>query len=257
MANYETAPFEKRVATLREFSRFEDDGAAFEFTYDLGRRDLNMDLIERFGLDAVVDGLEDVELMFALLKWVNDNFKHDGMSAMPTKRSATTIIEYMEQHDNGINCRGLSILFAELLRLYGIPAKHITCHSDSDDFYVHVVTHAFSKKLDQWIMIDASSGLYLKDEQGNIMNLYNMRRAMIEGKPLFASNHAYINSLEGYITFMTDYLFRFSCAKDFYVGSEDRGGEMPPDIMLVPVNYTQSASDNIITTSAEAFFARP
>ncbi|MCL2234973.1 MAG: transglutaminase-like domain-containing protein [Defluviitaleaceae bacterium] len=238
----EKVELKKRVAQLSEFPDFADDGIKFDFTFDLNRRDLYGSLIEEFKLDEVTAGYEDVDLMLVLLTWLNNNFKHNGASDMPEKRDAVSIVGYIRENPEGINCRGLSILYAELLRLYGIEAKHITCMPLEDDYYVHVVTHAFSRKLQQWIMIDPSFGLYFKDADGNYMDLHALRCVFAEGtheKLIAPKNHPWFEMGE-WASFMSDYLFRFSTATNFTFGSDFSPNiELRENsIMLIPVGFS-------------------
>ena len=257
----QSATFYRRITELNQFPYFADDGTVITFTYDLNRRDLYQDLIDEFGLDELTAGHYDVALMRVLLNWVKDNFRHNGMSGMPPleNRNAISIVNYLRENPSGGNCRLLAILLAELLRLYGIEAKHITVRPPEDDHFVHVVTHAFSRELNQWIMLDPTYRLYLRDEYGNFMNLYTLRRAFAEGRPVFANanaghNGSYFNMVQ-WKNFMADYLFRFSTGTNFTFGSEDFG-EGTTQVMLVPAGFTGARAEKV-TTSAAAFFAVP
>jgi len=261
---FQLRDFNNRVAELNEFLHFADDGAEIVFTFDLNRRDLYMDLIDEFGLDEITAGHYDVDLMIVLLDWVKDNFRHHGASDMPYNRDAMSIINFLRENPRGINCRGLAILLAEVLRLYGIEAKHVTVLPPEDNHPVHVVTHAFSENLQQWIMLDPTFRLYLQDEQGNFMNLYTLRRAFAEGtqNTLIANDNAqFTYGWRNWQFFMSDYLFRFRTADNFTFGSDYRMGlrtsdEWESSVMLVPVGFTDGTAD-LITTSADAFFVTP
>jgi len=250
-----------RVQELNDFPLFEDDGIMFSFSYDLYRRDLYMDLIERFDLDTITAGLADIELMLALMDWVVDNVGHYGNSwwPPPSGTDAMSIITYAEEYNNRINCRGLAILLAEVLRLYGIPAKHITAYPPQDNHPVHVVTHAFSERLNQWILLDPTVRVFVTDENGNFLNLYTLRTAFMTGTPIYINENASHNgvrfTLERYRLFMSDYLFRFSTGTSFTFGSEETG-EGTTNIMLIPVGFSREGWE-ITTTSSNAFFAIP
>ena len=273
--------YTRRIEQLNNFPDFVDDGTQITFTFDLNRRDLYMDMIEEFGLDEITAGHEDVELMRVLLNWVSNNFPHHGNSGLPDNRDAMSIIGYIRENPRGINCRGLAILLAEVLRLYGIEAKHITVIPPEDEHPVHVVTHAFSRELQQWIMLDPTYGIYLTDENGNFMNLYTLRRAFAEGAPLFANADAGHNNrrfnMREFRQFTACYLFRFSTGTHFGFGSE-HGDDDNLRLMLVPYSFSMpydfrafnlqmiilrifgfggALEPDILTTSAEAFFAIP
>ena len=274
--------YTRRIEQLNNFPDFSDDGTQLIFSFDLNRRDLYMELIEEFDLDEITAGYEDVNLMRVLLSWVSNNFPHHGNSGMPDNRDAMSIIEYVRENPRGINCRGLAILLAEVLRLYGIEAKHITVMAPEDEHPVHVVTHAFSRELKQWIMLDPTFGIYLTDENGNFMNLYTLRRAFANGSMLFANADAGHNNrrfnMREFRHFTVDYLFRFSTGTHFGFGSE-HDDEDNFRVMLVPVDFSMPYDSrvfnfttiiarmlgggnrwiepDILTTSAEAFFAIP
>ena len=273
--------YSQRIAQLNAYPDFADDGTYITFTFDLNRRDLYADLIAEFGLDEITAGHEDVALMRVLLNWVSNNFPHHGNSGMPVNRDAMSIIGYVRENPRGINCRGLAILLAEVLRLYGIEAKHITVMAPEDGHPVHVVTHAFSRELQQWIMLDPTYGIYLTDENGNFMNLYTLRRAFAAGDTLFANADAGHNnrrfSMREFRQFTACYLFRFSTGTHFGFGSE-HGDDDNLRLMLVPVGFSMpydfrafniqmiilrmigfggAMEPDVLTTSADAFFAIP
>jgi len=256
---WEPTSLEERVQELNNYPDFARDGSVIEFTYDLGRWDLYMDLIEKFDLDTLTEGLYDVDLMIALLDWVSGNFPHNGASGMPMQVDAMSIVRYVQDNPAGINCRGLAILLAEVLRLYGIPAKHITGYPPEDNHPVHVVTHAFSHELQQWVMLDPTVRMFVTDKDGNFMNLYTLRRAFADGTPLMANENASHNgipySIEEYKDFMSDYLFRFSTGTNFTFGSEEIGAGTT-QFMLVPVGF-HGIGGQRLTNSAETFFAPP
>ena len=250
---------QERISQLNAYPIFADDARIIQFTYDLNRRDLYADLINDFDLDTITSGLYDTDLMRALLVWITNNFNHNGASGMPANVDAMSIVNYMRQNPAGINCRGLAILLAETLRLYGIPAKHITVFPPEDNHPVHVITHAWSQNLQQWVMLDPTFGMYVIDKHGNFMDLLTLRAAFASQAPMHASATARRNgqavSIDQYIDFMADYLFRFSTGTNFTFGSEETGTGTTR-FMLVPYGFDGSVS-GIRTTSANAFFAPP
>ena len=258
----EPVALEASVQALNDFDKFQDDEVVIPFEYDLNRRDLYMEIIEGFGLDEITDGYADVDLMKVLLNWVSDNFCHSS-SSLPEERNAISIIDYMKKNPSGINCRGLAILFAEILRLYGIPAKHITVYSHEEIHPAHVVVHAYSKDLQQWVLFDPTVSIYVTDKKGKFMNLYTLRKAVASGDELFSNEDANHNgrslTIEEYKEFIAAYLFRCSTAAKFSFGS---GEEEATRYMLIPVGFdgkvpVGTKSTLIMTTSATAFFAAP
>ena len=255
--------YEERIQHLRDFPDFANNGEVIPFFYDLNRRDLYADLIERFNLDSITAGYSDVELMMVLLNWVCDNFLHAGGSGMPHERNAFAIIDFLDNNPSGGNCRLLAILLAEVLRLYGIEAKHITVHPKEPDGFVHLVTHAYSRKLNQWIMLDPTFRLVLKDHDGNFLDLPTLRTIFANGDEVFPNENAGINNqpfhMESWRTFMAEHMFLFSGGTNFTFGSED-GRDGNTWNMLAPIGFENEFVTTyyfVTTHCANAFWATP
>lgn len=250
----------ERKQQLVDYATYAEDDVTISFTYDLNNRTEYENIIKEYNLDKLTDGMTDVDLMIALLNWVCDNFRHNGSSGMPKQRNANMIIDYCKQNPSGINCRGLSILLAEMCRVYGIPSKHITCMPKEALFdECHVVVHAYSEELGQWIMLDPTYRLILQDEKGDYINLSMLRNFLINDINLIPNENAGRNGnvfdINNYRTYMTKNTFRFSSATDFYYGAED-GYNGNVDNMLIPVNYTDGDSERT-TTSDGVFWQIP
>lgn len=90
-----------------------------------------------------------------------NHFIHDGTSGLPKGRSIKNIITFCENNNGKINCRGLAIFLASLLRLNGIKASHIICMPFEEPFDdCHVVTDCFLPS-GKRIMFDPTYRLYL------------------------------------------------------------------------------------------------
>lgn len=258
--NYPKYSYKERMQQLKDFSEYAEDNVEIPFTYELNQRDQYEDLISEYDLDNVTKGYEDVDLMIVLLKWVSDNFKHNGNSGLPKERNAVTLIDFYKENPDGINCRGLSIILSELLRAYGIPAKHITCMPKEAVFDdCHVVVHAYSEKLKQWIMLDPTNKLVLQNENGEYVNLPILREMLLNDEKLIPNKDAGWNGnhfdVKDYREYMTKNTFRFSCATQFYFGAEE-GTDGNVQNMLAPKGYTDDLKERT-TTSDDAFWALP
>lgn len=254
--DYPEYSYEERFTFLKEYSQYAEDDIVIPYTYDLGNREGYEALIEEYGLDQLTDGLKDIDLALALLNWVCDNFRHNGNSGLPNDRDAVSLIDFYKKESDGINCRGLSIILSELLRVYQIPAKHITCMPKEPKFSdCHVVVHAYSEELDQWIMLDPTYRLVLKDEGGNYVNLSMLRDMLINEVEVIPNEDAGWNgttfNVKDYREYMTKNTFRFQCATDFYFGAEE-GYKNNIANMLIPAGYNEDKAER--TTTDDAMF---
>lgn len=254
---------------LKEFSKFsKDDDFHIPYEYKTDEIDKYRDIIDEYDLDERVHGKEDIDLMIELLGWVCDNFGHNGHSGMPNRRTARAIIDFCNRYSGKINCRGLAILLSEMCRCYGIKAKHITCIPKDQPFNeCHVVVHAYSEKLNQWIMLDPTNRLYLQDENKNFLDLPTLRKKLINEEKIILNNDANYNgnfiSIDNYKDYMAKNIFRFNCATNFFQGAEN-GLLGNTSNMLVPLNYDMSSKSylsikqhNRITTNEKEFWKLP
>jgi hypothetical protein len=247
------------IKQLIEYSEYSDEKAEIPFTYELNNREGYEEFIEEYGLDKVAEGLSDVDLMIALLDWAGENFRHNGSSGMPaiSECNAISIANFHSENPSGINCRLLAILLAEMCRVYGIEAKHITLYGKDQGGDVHVVVHAYSRELKQWVMLDPTFKLYLKNTNGDYISLPMLRESFAKGERLISNDKASHNDngFGGYEEFMENHIFSFSNATDFYFGAEEYHNSNVVN-MLVPVGYADRAAERTIT-SAESFWAAP
>lgn len=268
------------LAELRRFPNFSaKPGAAIPYTYELYNRNQALPLIYNYNVESVMDGRSDVEQMKALLNIVCDNFKHDGAVPLGSRMDPMSVIALSKQYD-GVECRGLAVLLSEMLRDCGIPAKPIMCISSIEPAECHVLVHAYSASLGQWIMLDPSYRLILKNGSGQYMSLPMLRDALISGERIYANDEAGHNGTPFYMpqyrAYMSKNTFRFACATQFYYGGEkfadtdvkgrySGGASANPrgknvQNMLAPTGYKVpwlSSRSERVTTSAESFWAPP
>lgn len=253
---------DKRIELIQN-SQYEEDGLSYTFTYDIFCKAQYEGFIRQYGLDEVVKNKEDIELMRTLLVWVGKNCPHDGGIRVPEVYTPENIMNTCKKN-NGINARGLAILLSELLRAYGVQARAITCMSSNVLITeCNVVVEAYSKQLDQWVMLDPTYRLILSNSEGQYVNLQMLRNAIKDGETLVPNNEASRNgegfNLESYLYYMSKNVFRFSSAEKLYYGAEE-GRQCNRKIELVPVGYEKPRVEDewhIITTNAEKFWARP
>lgn len=251
----------ERKQQLMDFELYKEDKAIIQYSYTLNEREPWEAVIQKHDLDNLAKDKTDVELMKTLLFWVSENYKHGNPNGAPGGYDAISVMDFCETESGGYtNCRGLSIILADLCRVYGIPAKHITCMPKEAVFNdCHVVVVAYSKELDQWVMLDPTFKLILQDENGAYMNLQTLRHSLIHDKALVANEeHSYNgswHSINDYRTYMTKNTFRFTSATDFFFGAEE-GHNGNVTNMLIPFGYDEDDA-KVTTTSDEAFWITP
>ena len=197
---------------------------------------------EKYNYSKYIEGLDNTndEIVFRLLDFVCDHFGHNGSGGMGSGKKLTDLIEFSEKNENKLNCRGLSVLLASLLRLNGVKAQHITClpyEDPCDDCHVVVDCLLPSGKR---VMLDPSFRLYFKDKYDNYVSLPHLREILLSNEPIYNNSAAGYNGtefdLEDYRNYMTKNMLRFSrntLNKDGVDGPTDNSRY----IQLIPKDY--------------------
>lgn len=260
-ADYVNLSYIERLQQLTEDESYSDDGTVIPYTYELSNREPWLDKIKEYDLDELTKDKTDVELMKTLLYWVSDQYKHGNPDGAPGGRDALSVMNFCDTVSGGYtNCRGLSIILADLCRVYGIPTKHIIC-MPKERFFLdcHVVVLAFSSELNQWVMLDPTFKLILQDEDGGYLDLQTLRDSLIHDKATVPNAEFSYNgspySLKKYREYMTKNTFRFSSGTDFFIGVEE-GINGNVQNMLIPIGYNEDGGE-LTTTSCEAFWKLP
>lgn len=245
---------EQRLQWLRRYNDFSQPAEGHLFHYWLCQRAQCLDVLEAYRLDRLVGERQDIDGMFALLDWVCATFHHDGSTArLPKAPDPRALVEHCKQNNNATNCRGLSLLLSQLLRAYGIPARHVTCLPYEDQFRdCHVVVEAYSQRLGQWILLDPTHCLALRDAQGQWCSLQRLRSALVRGEPLTPRETIQYNGgpykVESYRAYMAKNLFRLACARELVHGGDGVG------IILEPVGYQSELFPEYSRSHSEAAF---
>ncbi|MCI8624260.1 MAG: transglutaminase domain-containing protein [Provencibacterium sp.] len=260
--NEEASVWQEKLAAYPSFSQ---GGESIPFSYELWRWDRSMPLISRCPELASAVQAGDLQTMKAVMDVVCNHFIHDGNSGMPETTDLQSVLHYYDSSGGtGIECRGMSVLLSEMLRLCGIPAKPVTCLPENDPCEeCHVLVHAYSSELQQWVLLDPTYRLMLQDVSGRYIGLPQLRQALITGEELIANTDAGHNgmpfSLDWYRAYMTKNTFRFSSAVHFSALSQENG-EGVERWMLIPEGFSLpywAQRPERVTTSAEAFWAAP
>lgn len=275
----------EQVDLLNAYSEYETDGLAYEYSYNLNQKELYKDFIDTYNLDEIAEGKSDIELMMALMNWLCDTCKH-GSTAYYESSSIAEIVSYGKE--NGLNCRCLSLVLSEVMRMYGIKAKVIWCYPKDDYFDdCHVVVQAYSEERKQWIMLDPTYRLTLQTKTGEYLDVQQLREWIrTNGYQLeemtpessyylvpnegagYTGNSEYGFQLEEYAVYMAKNLFRLRClSNNTTLGTKCFQDAYP--IELISANYNKAGIElfeaneidllekYVYTTDIDKFFELP
>jgi transglutaminase-like putative cysteine protease len=230
-----------RIEVLKQYAEYDrtrDYGC--DSTFVLGGE--VPDILEKYNYSGYINGLDasSDEIVFRLLDFICDHFRHDGTHGLGSGRTITDLIQFCEKNDYKSNCRGLAIMLASLLRLNNIKAQHITCMPFEDPFDdCHVVVDCLLPS-GKRIMLDPTNRLYLKDGNGEYVSLQHLREMIAKDEPFFENETASYNGTgfdrDDNRTYMTKNAFRFARCTLNKDGIDGRT-ETSRYIELIPKDY--------------------
>lgn len=244
---------EERLAELRKFAAYSDEPEKIEHEYILGGK--LPSVIAKSDFPDYIKDKDGDALAFACLNFVCDHFKHNGSSGMPKGRSAADIYGFCLKNDNAINCRGLAVMLASLLRYVEIRAAHVTCMPFEEPFSdCHVVCDVFMPSGGRSIL-DPTFRLCLYDKDGAYISLPELRSIMIAEGEIYPCREASYNGgafdLSYYKRYMTKNTFYFSR------GRINRDGlDESESLTLLPLGYEQKSNRGRIVRNREAFWGQ-
>lgn len=252
----------KRIDALKKYDSYtpaESDPAhtKYKAEYVLGG-DVPAILYE-YDYEKYVSGKEGDELAFSMLAFVCDHFNHNGSAGCGTERNIEGLIKYCREKNNAMNCRGLALLLASLLRLNGFRARHITCCPYENPFNdCHVVVDCELKSGER-IMFDPSNRLYYRDAEGKYVSLRRLRDILANGEQLIPNSDAShagcgFNPDENR-HYMIKNTFRFRRGMKYEDGLDDNAVQ---PIELIPNDYPPEnitlPDDRIYLRDADSFW---
>ncbi len=236
-----TIPEEQRIVVLRKYSKYADEkeGKKYSTHIVLGNKVPKILMKYNYMDYCNRSFVSEDDIVFAMLDFVCDNFKHDGHTRIPGSHSLVGVICGYEKMNARTNCRGLSLILAEVLRMNGIWARHVTCKPYEEPFSdCHVVVDCLMPSGTR-IMLDPTFRLYFVDEKGEYVSIKQLREGIIEGKDYIPNKDASYNGgvfdYDDYKEYMTKNLFRFNTN----VCLDDRKSDwIMSEIELVPKGYS-------------------
>lgn len=231
---------ETRINILKKYSAYSDKKRmnAFSYTYKLFEQPPH--ILQKYHYNQYISKASKANdsIAFILLDFVCDHFKHDGSIGTGQGRKVEDIIETCEKHGGKVNCRGLAILLASLLRMNGIKASHVTCMPYEDPFEdCHVVVDCLLPS-GKRIMFDPTYRLYLKAKDDTYVSLPNLRKMLINDEEYKANEQASYNgigfNLDEQRQYMIKNTFRFSRGIISQDGYDDRSSQR---VELIPSGY--------------------
>ena len=141
-------------------------------------------LREIYGLEKIAGKGSDFVRAKRLMHYLAPRLTHSSWYDNHVECNALRLLEYsLNDPDHGINCLNKSKILQECCCAIGIYARRVSIMPYSPyDFDNHVVTEIFDRKLDKWVMLDATTDGYFIDETKTPLSLLQIRERFACGE---------------------------------------------------------------------------
>ena len=270
-----------RLDILKQASAYNtsDDRPTPSWTY-LSKDDPNLKRIRKtFNLDSIAGNGSETSKIINLLYWVHDAVRHDGSIDNPQSKNAIDLINICRKENRGINCRMMATILNECYLSMGFKSRFVTCMPKELKFDdCHVINMVYSNELGKWVWMDPTFAAYVKDENGILLGIEEVRERLINDKPLILNsdanwNHQHIQTKEYYLDkYMAKNLYRIEAvASSSYNVETARKNRKVDYIQLIPLGgieqspqkheHVDEKSNSVIThyktNNPEKFWAVP
>lgn len=213
-----------------------------EFTYE-DKSAVNLSALRTaYNLDSIAGNGTDLNKAINLLGWMHKTVPHEDEYNHPVL-NAKNIIETYKEKKIAQGCYPLAITMNELFLAMGYKSRVVICYSSDFEHPNggHVINIVYIPSLKKWIWMDPQFNAYLKDKQGNFLDIAEVRERVLSGKLLLlnkdANYHGDPVDLNYYMSeFMLEHLYRFISPLHSQYDSETRvDGKQMSYVELLPV----------------------
>ena len=242
-----------------------DVDSSFKFTYQSADNNNLQQVRQYFNLDSVAGNGDEISKIINIMLFATRSIKYDGSNWALCEFSSIDFYNYHKATGKGINCRHKAITLNEMYLAMGFKSRYVTCMPEwQDDPDCHVINCVYSETLKKWLWMDPSHGIYVTDENDNMLSISEVRERLINEKPLKLNKETQATK-EWYLDYyMAKNLYWFSCVNTskFNVESRYRAQDSGVQyINLLPVGYGEGnkyvKEQNVNTHDPDYFWQLP
>jgi hypothetical protein len=236
------------------------------FTYQNADNPNLITLRKTFNLDSIAGSASEVSKILNLMHWVHNLIPHDGLNLNPVVKNALSMIRECRTDARGLNCRGLATVLNECYLSMGIKSRIVTClpkDSLGNDNDCHVINMAYSTEFKKWLWIDPQNNAYVMNDQGEMLNIEEVRERLINDKPLILIPEANVNNKipvvkSNYLyNYMAKNLYMLECPISSEFDSETKeAGKTNRYLRLIPLEYFKKSLEKEVLEGNETKNAR-
>ena len=188
-----------------------------KFTYQPYTTPELIALRKMYNLDSIAGYGNEVSNVINILHWVHNTVKHDGQHESGIKDiNAYSIINAAKTNHVGVSCGELASTLNDCYLAMGFASRKVYCFPKDSlhtDFDSHVINIVFLPSKNKWVWMDPTNDAYVMDENGELLNIEEVRSRLINDKPLLVNPDANWNHKVSVVK--EDYLNNYM-AKNLY-----------------------------------------
>ncbi|HEY0067533.1 MAG TPA: transglutaminase-like domain-containing protein [Flavisolibacter sp.] len=242
----------------------------YRFWYE---QDKNNEYLARFRslypVESLVKGLNsDSAKALRILKWVHDQWKHNGDNE-PRKNDAISILEEVKEGKN-FRCVEYGIVTTTALNAIGLPARVLALKTKDVETTRsgagHVLLEVYLRDMGKWVMMDGQFDA-MPVLNGIPLNAVEFQQAIVNNYDQLRIRSLSNTDKDKYIMWAYPYLYYFDVSFDNRegIGRKKEMQEGKPSLMLVPIGAKNPSifqqqwpiSNVVYTSSVNEFYAKP
>ena len=189
--------------------------------------DFHAQLNEKYNLSDIATADSDFDKAVQILEWLTEHTYYSGMQMKMLNDDTLEILEYSfdKPFNRAINCRYRAIAFADCLVAVGIKAFPVAMVS-SEFTGSHFTCLVYISEEDKWCSFDPSFGCWFTDEEGELLDIFEIRELFLENKEPVVKGYSFNGKQENFDVYMNSFLkFCVSNLSTWSDNSNDRRSE--------------------------------
>jgi len=189
--------------------------------------DFHTQLNEKYNLSDIATADSDFDKAVQILEWLTKHTYYSGMQMKMLNDDTLEILEYSfdKPFNRAINCRYRAIAFADCLVAVGIKAFPVAMVS-SEFTGSHFTCLVYISEEDKWCSFDPSFGCWFTDEEGELLDIFEIRELFLENKEPVVKGYSFNGKQENFDVYMNSFLkFCISNLSTWADNSTDRRSE--------------------------------
>lgn len=169
--------------------------------------DFHAQLNEKYNLSDIATADSDFDKAVQILEWLTEHTYYSGMQMKMLNDDTLEILDYSfdKPFNRAINCRYRAIAFADCLVAVGIKAFPVAMVS-SEFTGSHFTCLVYISEEDKWCSFDPSFGCWFTDEEGELLDIFEIRELFLENKEPVVKGYSFNGKQENFDVYMNSFL---------------------------------------------------